>query len=185
MAPMLVHHRFTFDDYDQMIEYGILTENDRVEFIRGEIIEKMPIGDQHAACVNRLNRLLGKLIGESAIVSVQNPIRLEDSEPEPDLALLRPRPDFYASGKPRAADVLLVIEVADTTLDFDREVKRELYAEAGIAEFWIVNLLDACVEVHRQPTPEGSYRTMQAVRKGDQIAIASLPGCSVPVDQFL
>lgn len=185
MAPTLVHHRFTFDDYDQMIEYGILTENDRVEFIRGEIIDKMPIGDHHAATVNRLTRLLILKVGEAAIVSIQNPIRFADSEPEPDVALYRPRADYYELGKPRPADVLLVIEVADSTLDFDREVKRELYAEAGIPEYWIVNLVEGCVEIHRQPTPEGVYRSLQTARKGDQLEIASVTGCDVSVDQIL
>src|SRR4051794_17446086 len=107
MPLTIVHHRFSVDDYEQMIEFGILTENDRVELIRGEIIDKMPIGDPHIASVNRLNRLLNRRVGDLAIVSVQNPIRLADSEPEPDVALLQPREDFYASGKPRPADVLL------------------------------------------------------------------------------
>lgn len=164
-------HRFTIEDYKQMVEHGILTEHDRVELIRGEIKDKMTVGERHAACVKRLNRLLGKLVGERALVSVQDPVRLADSEPEPDVALLRPREDFYAAGKPEAGDVLLVIEVADTTLDFDRQVKCAMYAEAGIVEYWIVNLVDDRLEVHRQPRADGTYVDLCSLRRGDNIEV--------------
>jgi Uma2 family endonuclease len=180
-----VHHRFSVDDYEQMIERGILTENDRVELIRGEILDKMSIGDRHCACVKRLNQFLSMATAGRALVSVQDPIRLADSEPEPDVALLLPRADFYASGKPRPADVLLVVEVADTTLDFDREAKRPLYAEAGIAEYWIVNLNDDCLEVHRRPQPDGSYGDVQTLRRGQQADVAALPGLLLAVDDLL
>ena len=135
MALTLVRHRFSVDEYEQMIEHGILTENARVELIRGEIIEKMAIGDPHAACVKRTNRLLGLTFGSRSLISVQDPIRLIDSEPEPDVALLLPRDDFYLSGKPRPADILLLIEVSDSSLEYDRLVKLPMYAEAGIAEY--------------------------------------------------
>ncbi len=169
-----VHHRFSVDDYEQMIERGILTENDRVELIRGEIIDKMSIGDQHAACVKRTNRLFARRVGDLAIVSVQDPIRLTDSEPEPDVALLRPREDYYASGKPLAADVLLAIEVSDSSLEYDRDVKRLLYAEAGIAEYWIVNLTDGCLEVYRRPQSDSTYGDVQIMRRGQQVEVG---GC--------
>jgi Uma2 family endonuclease len=185
MSIMPVRHRFSVDDYEQMGAYGILTENDRVELIRGEIVEKMTIGPEHAACVKRLNRLLGPLVGPHAIVSIQDPIRFPDSEPEPDVALLVPRDDFYSSGNPGPSDVLLLIEVADTTLDVDRGVKRTLYAESGIHEYWIVNLPEASVEVHRQPSPDGQYQYVRVVTGGDQIEIAALPGLLVAVDQIL
>jgi Uma2 family endonuclease len=179
------HHRFTVDDYEQMIEYGILTENDRVELIRGEIVTKKPIGDSHVACVNRLNRLFGRRVGESAIVSIQNPIRLPDSEPEPDLALLRPRQDFYASGKPRPEDIFLVIEVADTTLDYDREDKRSLYAEAGIPEYWIVNLIDRCLEVYRQPLRDSHFADVISPYTEEEISLIAMPGISIAVAEIL
>jgi Uma2 family endonuclease len=181
----MVRHRFSVDDYEQMIAYGVLTEDDRVELIRGEVIDKMSIGDDHAACVDRLNRLLNRAVGDAAIIRIQNPIRLRDSEPEPDVTLSRPRDDFYASGKPRAADILLAIEVADTTLDTDREVKGPLYAENGIPEHWIVNLNDASVEVHRQPRADGTYLDVRTLRRGDTIDVAALPGCAVAVDRIL
>ena len=112
-------------------------------------------------------------------MSVQNPILLADSEPEPDVALLRPRDDYYASGKPQAADVLLAVEVSDTSLDYDRDVKRPLYAQAGITEYWILNLTDECLEVHRQPQPDGSYRDLQTLRRGEQVTVAALPGVTL------
>lgn len=181
MAPTLVRHRFSVDVYEQMIDTGILREDEPVELIRGKIIDKMPIGDVHAARVNRLNRLLVFALGRSAIVSVQNPIRLDDSEPEPDISLLIPRDDFYASGKPRPADVILVIEVSDTSLDFDREVKRPLYAEAGIGELWIVNLEDESLEVHRKPRPDGQYEEISVLCRGQDVEIAALPGTKFAV----
>lgn len=185
MPLIRVCHRFTVDDYEQMIHHGILTENDPVELIRGEIVDKMPLGDQHIACVNRQTRLLVRKLGDLAIVSVQNPIRLPDSQPEPDFALLQPREDFYASGKPLPADVWLLIEVADTTLDYDRDVKRSLYAEAGISEYWIVNLVDQCLEVYRQPQPDGTYRDAQTLRRGQQVNIQALPGVTLDVADLL
>jgi Uma2 family endonuclease len=185
MPLTLVRHRFKVDDYEQMIARGILREDDRVELIRGEIIEKMPIGDPHASSVIRFNRILGKTFGDAVLIGVQSPIRLDDSEPEPDLCLLVPRDDFYLSGKPRPADILLLIEVSDTSLEFDREVKRPLYAEAGIRELWIVNLEEESLEVHRDPTPEGQYRDISVLRRGQEVEIAAFPGIKLAVADLL
>jgi Uma2 family endonuclease len=185
MALTLVRHRFSVDEYEQMIEHGILTENNRVELIRGEIIEKMSIGDPHAACVKRLNRLSATTVGSRALISVQDPIRLIDSEPEPDLALLIPRDDFYLAGKPRTADILLVIEVSDSSLEYDREVKLPMYAESGIVEFWIVNLEDACLVVYRQPVSDGVYTDLNILRRGEQVEIVALLGLTFAVDDIL
>ncbi len=162
-----------------MIEHGILTENDRVELIRGEIIDKRPIGDQHTSCVKRLNRLLGKALGDAVLTSIQDPIRLPVSEPEPDVAVLRPKADFYSSGKPRPVDILLLIEVADWTLEFDRDQKLPLYAEAGIEEYWIVNLNEECLEVYRRPSPGGQYLESRTVCRGESVDAAALPGISL------
>ena len=172
-------------EYDRMIDLGILKEDAPVELIRGEIVAKMPIGDAHIAAVNRLNRLLVRAVGDAAIVSIQNPVRLADSEPEPDVALLRPRDDFYASGKPGPMDVLLLIEVAETSLEDDREVKGPLYAENGIAEYWIVNLVDRCLEVHRGPQPTGQYADARTLRSGDRIDVPAVPGLTVAVADLL
>ena len=185
MPQTLVRHRFSVEDYEQMIDTGILGEEDRVELIRGEIIDKMAIGDSHIASVNRLNRNLTITFARTAIVSVQNPIRLGDSVPEPDISLLVPRDDFYESGKPRAADILLLIEVADTSLEFDRGTKLPLYAQAGIRELWIVNLIERCLEVHRDPTPDGQYRDILVLRPGDEVEIAALPGFKFAVADLL
>jgi Uma2 family endonuclease len=183
---MIAHkpYRIAVEKYDQMIAAGIFTENDAIELIRGEIVPKMPIGSQHAACVTRLVRQLIRSLGESAIVSPQNPIRLSDSEPEPDVAVLRPRADDYAEGKPTADDVLLVIEVADSSLEFDRENKLSVYAEAGIAEYWIVNLLESIVEVYREP--EGSnYASRHDARSGETLEIRHLAGASIAASEIL
>jgi Uma2 family endonuclease len=176
--------RYSVDDYEEMIRLGALTENDRVELIRGEIVAKMPIGDRHLVTVNRLNRLYNRRLGDLVIVSIQNPVRLDDSEPEPDVSLLRPREDEYASGKPRAADVLLLIEVSDSSLDYDRDVKKPLYAESGITEFWIVNLVDECLEVYRGPQPDGTYQEERVLKRGESTDIVALPGLVVAVDEL-
>jgi Uma2 family endonuclease len=174
-------HRFTVAEYDRMIDQGILKEDARVELIRGEIVAKMPIGDAHIACVDRLNRLLVLAVGDQATESIQNPIRLADSEPEPDVVLKRQ--GFY--GKPGPADVLLVIEVADASLEDDREVKRPLYAENGIAEYWIVNLIDRCLEVNRRPRTDGTYADVRTLRTGDRIEVAAIPHIRVDVTAVL
>ena len=176
--------RITVDEYEQMVESGILTENDRVELIRGEIVAKMPIGPRHAASVKRLIRLFPKRLGDNAIVGSQDPVRLIDSEPEPDITLLRPRPDFYASGHPRPSDILLIIEVADSSLDDDRTIMLPLYAEAGIAEFWIVNIPEELLEVYRGPQPDGTYRDMTKLGRGQSTGILGLPGIIVAVDDM-
>lgn len=168
MPALMTHHRFTVTEYDRMLEHGILTEDDRVELIRGEIVQKMVIGSLHAGCVNRLTRLMNQSVHEGFIVTSQNPIRLEDSEPEPDLCVCRYRDDFYSEAHPAAEDILLIVEVADSTLEFDRTIKRDLYAEAGIPEYWIVNLPDRCLEVFRSPLG-GAYQQKQLIHAGEQL----------------
>jgi Uma2 family endonuclease len=176
--------RITVDEYEQMIESGILTEKDRVVLIRGEIVPKMPIGTPHSACVKRLNDLFGSKKADRFLLGVQDPIRLPDSEPEPDLTLLRRREDFYASGHPRPDDIFLVIEVADSSLEDDKEVMRPLYAESGIEEYWIVNLRDQYLEVYRQPQPDGSYREVHILRRGERVEVSTLPGLSFAVEDL-
>ncbi len=156
--------RFTVDDYYRMVETGILSEGDRTELIEGEIIEMVPIGSRHAGNVDRLNTLFIKAVGENAIVRIQSPIRLgEHSEPQPDLALLEPRDDFYASAHPTPKEVLLVVEVADASLDYDRTTKIPLYARYGIPAVWLINLRDNAVEVYERPDEEG-YQTIHSLR---------------------
>ena len=176
MTARRVPHRFTVPQYEKMIDVGILDENDRVELIRGEIVAKMPIGDPHIACLDRLTRLMIRAVGDDAIVSIQNPIRLADSEPEPDVVLLAPRADEYATDKPGSADAFLIVEVADTSLDYDRNVKGVLYAENRVTEYWIANLVDRGLEVHRQPRPDGTYADIRTVRLGDTADVAACRG---------
>jgi len=146
-------HLFTVADYHRMTEAGLFHENPRVELIQGQIIDMAAIGSPHFGMVNRLTRLLVPLVRAHGLVSVQNPVRLDPgSEPQPDIAILKPRADDYETGVPGPDDVLLPIEVADTSLDFDRDVKVPLYAQSGIAEYWIVNLPERIVKVHREPT---------------------------------
>ncbi|OIN58702.1 hypothetical protein BLX24_14180 [Arsenicibacter rosenii] len=165
---------FTVDAYHRMAETGILSENDRVELIKGELINMSPIGVRHAACVNKLTYLLGQFIGQKAIISVQNPIRLNRySEPEPDIMLLRPRSDFYANAHPTANDVLLLIEVSETTLTYDRTTKLPLYAQADIPEVWIVNLAENQLEVYQTPT-EATYQHRRFLSLTETVSIAQL-----------
>ena len=183
MTVRRVPHRFTVSEYDRMIDLGILKEDTRVELIRGEIVAKMPIGDAHIACVDRLTRLFVRAVGEDVTVSIQNPVRLADSEPEPDVVLKRT--PHGAHGKPGPEDILLVIEVAETSLEDDRETKGPLYAENGIAEYWIVNLTDRCLEVHRNPQPGGTYADVRTLRTGDWAEVSALSGVTVAVADML
>jgi Uma2 family endonuclease len=134
-------HRLTVSDYHRMGEVGILARDARVELIEGEIIDMSPIGSRHSAAVNRLVRILSRAVGDSAIVSAQNPLILDDhTEPQSDIALLMPRDDFYAARHPRPEDVLLIVEVADTSLTYDRTVKIPLYGRHGIPEVWLFDV---------------------------------------------
>lgn len=174
VSPPPVHvqpRRFTADEVLAMLRAGILHEDDRLELIDGQLIPMSPIGDPHIACINRLNRLLVERTGPDIMVSVQNPVRIDQhNEPEPDVVLTT-----ALEGGPRPEDVLLLVEVADSSLTYDRETKLPLYAQAGIPEVWIVNLRERQVEVHR--TPSGTvYRTRHLAGPDDTLAIEPLPG---------
>jgi Uma2 family endonuclease len=185
MAAYAKTRQFTVDEYYRMADAGILTEDDRVELIDGEIIEMPPIGSPHASCVLRLNRFFDRSVGESALVSVQNPLHLDDrSEPEPDVMLLRPRADFYRSGHPTAADVLLLIEVSDSTIAFDRGVKIPLYARHRIPEVWLVDIGEDAIHVYRDPSPTG-YRTVATHGRGERLTPSSFSDLSFAVDEIL
>ncbi len=172
MAVALTRYRFSVDEYHQMVEAGVFNEDDRIELIEGEIVEMAPIGSRHAACVTQLTQLFSLGLGERVFVSVQNPIGIANSEPEPDLALLRPRDDFYAERHPGPEDVLLVVEVADSSFQYDREVKIPLYARSGIVEAWLVDLGNDEVVVYREPSPKG-YGLMQTYSAGDEISLST------------
>ncbi len=185
MAVDILRRRFTVEEYHRMGEAGIFAEDDRIELIDGEIIQMIPIGSPHAACVDRLTRLFVLSAGQRASVRVQSPISLgPQSEPQPDLTLLRPRADFYVNAHPGASDVWLVVEVAGTSLPFDRTVKMPLYSRAGVPEVWLVDLAGACVEVHRRPSA-GRYEEVQRVTRGERLTCQAFPDLSVGVDELL
>ena len=185
MPVELQRRRFTVDEYYAMADAGILHEDDRVELIEGEIVQMAAIGSRHAACVNRLTRLLVEQAGDDAVVTVQNPVRLSDlSEPQPDFALLRPRDDFYGTSHPRPPDTLLIVEVAHTTLGYDREIKLPLYATAGVPEVWIVDVEGGVVEVYAE-AGEGAYAVEERVGPGGVLRPRRLPDVEVSVDAVL
>lgn len=176
---------FSADDYQRLGMEGILHEDDRIELIDGEIVLVSPIGSRHAACVKMLNVEFRDSLGGQAIVSLQDPIRLgDDSEPQPDVALLRPRNDFYASAHPGPDDVLLLIEVADTSLERDRQKTAETYAKHRIPEVWIANLSDDLVERYRNPA-EGEYADVRQFSRGERISPALLPDVELAIDDIL
>jgi len=178
-------HQFTVADYHRMAAAGILNEDSRVELIRGQIVDMAPIGAPHLNMVNRLTRLLPAILGELGVLSVQNPVRLDDgSEPQPDVAVLKPRPEEYETATPHAADVLLVIEVAETSLDDDRAVKAPLYAGSGIPEYWIVNIVDRVVEVYRKPE-NGLYSQTRRVGADGMLDVLMVPGNALPATDLL
>lgn len=176
-------HSFSVSDYHRMAEAGILSGAGRVELIEGVVVRMSPIGPKHFAVTLRLDPLLRAAVAGRATVSVQGPIRMAPrSEPEPDLAVLRPRPDDYEGGLPVPADVLLLVEVADTTLARDRDVKAPLYARHNVPEFWLFDVGAREVLVHRCPVPdEGRYRRVERAGVGAMLMVEALPGAAVTV----
>jgi Uma2 family endonuclease len=177
--------RLTVAEYHALVADGTVAENDRVELIHGALVEKEMPGPNHAACVTRVDHWLRVQAGAAVIVRVQNPITLADSEPEPDVALVRPRPDFYKAGHPTPAETFLVVEVADTSLNDDRDVKGPLYAQNGVPEYWVVDLNSDTVLVHRGPQPDGTWGDVTAQGRGDTLAVAALTGVAVAVADLL
>lgn len=177
--------KFTVAEYYRLAESGILQHTERVELIEGEIVLMAPIGPLHGSCVDRLTLPFAEVSRGRFIVRTQGAIRLgENSEPEPDLALLVFREDYYADFQPGPDDILAVIEVSDTTLDYDREIKSKLYAAAGIPEMLLMNLPDDCLEHLTNPGPDG-YAQRAIYRRGDKIRLVSLPDLEFAVDDLL
>lgn len=177
--------RFTADQYQRMGEVGIFRKEDRVELLEGEIYEMTPIGSWHNGSVSAANMTLTGRLSGRAIVQVQGSFRLfPDAEPEPDLLVLRFRPDFYRTVLAGPEDVLLLIEVADTSLAYDRDFKLPLYARAGIPEVWIVNRGEDRIEVYREPRG-GRYETVTMHERGSSVAPLAFPDMSVRVEDIL
>ncbi len=185
MTVEAMRRRFTTEDYHRMLEAGILTADDRVELIEGEIVQMSPMGHRHAACVRRLNHLFSSRLAGRVLVDVQLPLDLDErSEPQPDLALLQPRTDFYAGRPPTPGDTLLVVEVSDATLAHDRGVKVPLYARAGVPEVWLVDLTTDSIEVYRRPTRAG-YLDRDRVGRGEELAPEAFPELTLAVDEII
>ncbi|MBV9926317.1 MAG: Uma2 family endonuclease [Acidobacteria bacterium] len=181
----MIRYSFTVAEYQRMGQAGIFSEDDRVELIDGEIVKMSPIGELHASCVGRLTQTLILLLRRRVIIWTQNPIVLDDySEPQPDLAILKPRSDFYRQAHPRPEDVLIVIEVSDSTLGFDRKVKLPLYAGAGIPEAWVVNLPEECIEVYSDPAG-GEYQTARSYARGRRLQSHTLASLRLSVSKVL
>lgn len=182
-APVVTRRRFSVAEYYRMAEAGILHEDDHVELIGGELIQMSPMGAKHAACVNVLNGFIVTLIGRQAHLRVQSPIHLDDaSEPEPDLVVARL--GRYRQAHPTPADIRLLIEVADSSLDYDHDVKLPLYAAAGIAEVFIVDTIHDLVERHTEPG-EGGYQHVVSAGPGETLSSTVLPSVMLPVDVAL
>jgi Uma2 family endonuclease len=185
MATLLRARRFTVDEYHRMGEAGILSASDRVELIDGEIIEMAPIGVRHARQVTRIATRLTTLIGDRAVVSVQNPVRLSEiSEPQPDISVLRPGPDLFRETHPGPSDILLVIEVGDASANLDRRVKLPLYARAGVAEVWLGDLQANRIDVYREPI-EDRYTSAAPLEGSDQMAVPGFPDVRLTRDDLL
>ncbi|MDT5062820.1 MAG: hypothetical protein QOH63_3279 [Acidobacteriota bacterium] len=185
MSRQLAKRWITVDEYERMGEAGIFHPDDRLELLEGEIYEMSPIGSPHAACVDFLTILLTEFARRRFIVRGQNPIRLNDfSEPQPDIALLRWRDDFYRHAHPTPADVLLVIEVADSTVESDRSYKMPLYAKAGIPEIWIVNLSAEKIELYSEPA-NGAYQFTREFKRGEDIEARSITDLRLTVASVL
>ena len=183
MSVDVVRRRFTVDEYLHMAQAGILTEDDRVELLDGEIVEMTPIGRRHSGCVAALLRVLITGIGSRALVWSQGPIRLSGhSLPEPDVTLLRPRPVSYSDADAEPRDVLLLIEVSDTSLRRDRVIKLPLYAGAGIPEYWIVDVQGRELEVHTRPSGSG-YGSVRTFCRGQSLSPLAFPDLRVAVDE--
>ena len=177
-------YRFTVDEFARMGEAGIFTADERVELIDGEILEMTPIGALHAAVVSRLTELLVTRLAGKAYVSVQNPIRLGDhTEPQPDLVVARRRDSLYTDRHPEAGDIHLVIEVADSSLRYDKLEKVPRYGRAGIPETWLVDLEAGEITVYTEPGPRG-YAKQQVRPRGSELAATRVPDLTISVDEI-
>jgi Uma2 family endonuclease len=184
-APWVRRHKPDVSAYYRMAETGILTREDCVELIEGEIVDTVPTGSPHGGAVNALlNRFVGAA-QDKAIVTAQSPLRLSDTnEPRPDAMVLRRRPDFHRAAHPTAGNLLLLVEVAQTGLPYDRKVKLPLYARHGVPEGWIMNIGEGVVDVDRNPKDE-TYRTTACAGRGETLEPAALPGLRIAVTEVL
>jgi Uma2 family endonuclease len=186
MTTTAVRRRFTVAEFARMAEAGLAGPDERLELIDGEVVEMSPIGQRHAACVDLLSTIAGRQLGEAAIVRVQGPLRLDDeTELYPDVALLKPREDYYRRGRPASgSDALLVIEVADTSLAYDLGAKAPRYGRAGVHTLWVVDLQGGVVEVLTEPSV-GGFDLRRTVRPGAVLTHPAMPNLSVAAADLL
>ncbi|MBL1211176.1 Uma2 family endonuclease [Geminocystis sp. GBBB08] len=176
--------KFSIEDYHQMINFGILKEDYPIELIKGEIVEMSPVGFKHASCVKKLNSLFAEKLGDKVIIGVQDPIKLNNnSEPQPDIVLLKPREDFYAFNHPTADDIFLLIEVADSSIDYDRNVKLPLYAESKIKEVWLIDLNQNFLEVYQNPQ-ENYYQNIQKLSPKNTVNLNNPSTIKIDLDKL-
>ncbi len=174
--------RFTPEEYHRMAEIGLF-DGERVELIEGEIVRMSPIGPAHTVCTHNVFSCLQQLLGDVFFVRMQSPLSLGDSEPEPDVAVVPGKPGDYRDAHPSTA--VLVVEVAQSSLEYDRQVKGLLYARAGIPEYWLVNLEDRCVEVYRDPDAQIGYRSRRIYKSGEALTCLQKPDSPISVDELL
>lgn len=178
-------YRFSVEEFNKLGQAGIFDEDDRVELLDGEIIVMSPIGSEHAAAVLRLNWYFQQRLGQHLLTSVQSPAVVDEfSEPQPDLMLLKPKSDFYKAEHPRPEDIILLVEVSDSTLAFDRGRKLPKYAESAVSEVWIVNLQNQTIEQYRAPSAS-EYARSQIFRRGEMITIEKFPEVSFAVEELI
>ena len=184
MSVTLSRRLFTAEEFRRMGEAGLLREDDRLELVEGVIVEMAPIGHRHASCVRKLNEVFHEILGQVHI-DVQNPLSVShEDDLYPDIVLLRRREDRYVGNIPEAKDALLVVEVADTTLEYDRTVKLPRYGAAGVHEVWIVDLQGKRIWVHRKPL-EGDYHDVFEAHAGDILTVSGIPGFEVKASDIL
>jgi len=182
--PTYTRYRFTVEEYRRMGEANVFLSGVRVELIEGEIVDISPIGKRHAARVEALDELLRERLRRTVNIRVQSSVQLDDhSEPEPDISVLKRRDDFYEHELPKPEDVLLLIEVSDTTLEYDSKVKVPLYAHSGIPEVWIINLKDERVEMFAAPSG-GAYQTTATFSRDEEIQSNSLAALRLKVAEI-
>ena len=185
MATEISKRLFTVHEYHRMVDAGILTEDDRVELIHGEILAMSPIGPPHNGAILRATQSLVRIAGERAIVGVQGSIRLDEyDEPQPDLYLLRPRDDFYSSSHAGPADIFLIIEVADSSLEYDQGLKMHLYAETRVPEYWVADIQNGRIIAY-SGIQKNTYGNVRQFHRGDVLTPRLLPECRIPVDILL
>jgi Uma2 family endonuclease len=174
----------TVEEYDRMIEFGVYTENDRIELLNGEILELMPKGPKHVYFNEKIADVLKEILGKDADVRSQNPIILDDfSEPEPDIVLAKPPRENYLEKHPTASDIFLIMEISDTTLIYDRENKARAYSRNGIRQYLLLNLQNETIEEYREPGEDG-YQFKRTLRKGDSLNLESFPEVEIKIDDL-